>query len=141
MESRHQAYKIGRMARHLQRTLDMYQTYLSEVEELALVEWCFSMQKVALCVTLNMLKCTIQTILKNAPRHHPFRDGIPGKKWWDGFKKRHPSFTLRCADGLEMKRALGLNRESTTFFLTYLSTYILHMDFYPATYGTQMRLE
>jgi hypothetical protein len=58
-----------------------HQTYLTEVEEMALVEWCFSMQKVALCVTLNMLKCTIQTISKNAPRQHPFRDGIPGQKW------------------------------------------------------------
>jgi hypothetical protein len=50
-----------------------HQTYLTEFEEMALVEWCFTMQKVALCVTLNMLKCTIQTIMKNALRTHPFR--------------------------------------------------------------------
>ena len=108
-----------------------HQTYPTEVEELALVKWCFSMLKVALCVTLNMLKCTIQTILKNAPRQHPFRDGIPGQKWWDGFKKRHPSITLRCADGLEMKRALGLNRESTTFFYNLLEQVYSAHDFQP----------
>ena len=125
MESPHQAYrtstkKIG------------HQTYLTEVEELALVEWCFSMQKVALCVTLNMLKCTIQTILKNAPRQHPFRDGIPGQKWWDGFKKRHLGITLRCADGLEMKRALGQNRESSTFFYNLFEQVYSAHDFQPS---------
>ena len=57
-----------------------HQTYLSKVEELALVQWCFSMQQVALCITLNMLKFTIKTILENSPRKHPFRDGVLGDK-------------------------------------------------------------
>jgi hypothetical protein len=50
---------------------------LDKIEEMALVEWCFTMQKIALYVTLNMLKCTIQTILKNALGTHPFKNGIP----------------------------------------------------------------
>jgi hypothetical protein len=108
-----------------------HQTYLTEFEEMALVEWCFTMQKVALCLTLNMLKCTIQTILKNAPRTHPFRNGIPWHKWWAGFKKRHPNISLRCADGLEMKRALGLNRDSATYFYDLLEQVYNSHEYHP----------
>ena len=36
-----------------------HQTYLTKFEKMAFVVWCFTMQKVALCVTLNMLNCTI----------------------------------------------------------------------------------
>ena len=74
------------------------------------------MQQVALCVTLNMLKFTIKTILENSPRKHLFRDGVLGDKWWTLFKQRHPEICLRCADGLEVRRALGFTKETTAGF-------------------------
>ena len=54
------------------KTID-HQTYLTKEEEHAVVEWCFAMQQVALCVTLNILKYTIKSILENSPRKHPFK--------------------------------------------------------------------
>ena len=97
-----------------------HQTYLTKEEEQAVVDWCFAMQQVALCVTLNMLKFTIKNILENSPRKHPFRQGVPGPKWWALFKQRHPKITLRCADGLEVKRALGFSRKTTSAFYCLL---------------------
>ena len=58
--------------------------------------------------------------LKNAPRTHPFSNGIPRHKWWVGFKKMHPDISLRCADGLEMRRALCLDRDSAIYFYNLL---------------------
>lgn len=109
-----------------------HQTYLTEVEEIAMVQWCIKMQEVALCITLNMLKYTVQTILRNAPRKHPFRNGIPGQKWWDLFKQRHPEIVLRCADGLEVKRALGFNRKLVTNFYNLLEEVYASYDYQPS---------
>ena len=66
-----------------------HKPYLTEVVELNLVKWCFEMQEVGLCITFHMLKCRVQKILKNIPRKHPFRDGYPRQKWWNGFKRKH----------------------------------------------------
>jgi len=110
-----------------------HQTYLTEVEELAVVEWYLSMQHVALCVTLNMLKYTIQTILYNAPRQHPFRNALPGDKWWALFKKRHPEIVLKCASGLEVKRALGFNyKKATIAFYNLLETIYNFENYHPS---------
>ena len=99
-----------------------HQTYLTDMEELVVVNWCLSMQHVALCITLNMLKYTIQTILHNVPRQQPFRDGLLGDKWWTLYKKRHLEIVLRCASGLEVKRALGFTKKSTSTFYNLLET-------------------
>ena len=109
-----------------------HQTYLTEVEELALVQWCFSMQKVALCVTLNMLKFTIKSILQNSPRKHPFREGVPGDKWWALFKQRHPEICLRYADGLEVRRALGFTRKTTSAFYNLLQQVYSSQEYHPS---------
>ena len=79
MESHLLAYRTGRKTTKSKRL--GHQTYLTEIEELAVVKWCMSMQEVALCITLNMLRYTIQTILHNAPKQHTFRDGLPRNKW------------------------------------------------------------
>jgi hypothetical protein len=78
-----------------------------------------------------MLKFTIQTILKNAPRTHPFRNGILGHKWWVGFKEKHPDISQRCVDGLEMKRASGLNRDFATNFYNLLEQVYNAHEYHP----------
>ena len=109
-----------------------HQTYLTKIEELAVVEWCLSMQQVAFCITLNILKYTIQKILQNAPRQHPFRDGLPSDKWWALFKKRHPELVLRRAAGLEVKRALGFTKKSTTTFYNLLEAIYNTENYHPS---------
>ena len=79
-----------------------------------------------------MLKYTIQTILQNAPRQHPFRDGLPGDKWWALFKKRHLELVLRYAAGLEVKRALGFTKKSTTAFYNLLEAIYNTENYHPS---------
>ena len=90
------------------------------------------MQKVALCVTLNMLKFIIKGILENSPRKHPFKEGVPGDKWWVLFKQRHPEICLRCADGLEVRRALGFTRKTTSAFYDLLHQVYSAQDYHPS---------
>ena len=39
----------------------------------------------------------------------PFRDGIPGKDWWAGFKARHPELSLRKPEALSTSRSRLMN--------------------------------
>ena len=80
-----------------------------------------------------MLKCTVQKILKNTPRRHPFKDGYPRQKWWDGFKKRHPQIALRCGEGLKVKRAIGFTKENTTKFYNLLEQ-VYEAEEYPTSH-------
>jgi hypothetical protein len=60
----------------------------------------------------------------------PFRNGIPGKDWVDGFKKRHPDVSLRTPTPLNSVRARMLNIEVTNKYFADLgkciSTLNLH---------------
>ena len=84
-----------------------------------------------MCITLNMLRYTIQKILQNSPKQHPFRNGIPGDKWWALFKKKHSKIVLRCASGLELKRVLGFTRETVTAFYNLLETIFRAKNYHP----------
>jgi hypothetical protein len=97
-------------------------TYLTEVEERELKTWAFRMQEVAFCVTLPILKNTVREIIRKFPRVHPFKDDLPGQKWWERFKCRHPDVVLRCGEGLEMKRSMGLNHKTCSRFYEFLGT-------------------
>jgi hypothetical protein len=103
--------------------------YLTQVEESELKEWCFKMQDMAFSVTLAILKNSVREIVQRIPRKHPFKDDLLGHKWWQCFKSRHPDVVLRLGDSLEMKRCVGLNRISCSWFYTGLSTIVLSHGF------------
>lgn len=41
-----------------------------------------------------------------------------GNKFYRGFIKRHPEFSLRCAQSTSLQRAQGFNKEQVDAFLT-----------------------
>lgn len=43
----------------------------------------------------------------------PFRNGIPGRDWFDGFRKRHPAIVFRTPTPLNNVRARMLNSDVT----------------------------
>ncbi|KAK6171862.1 hypothetical protein SNE40_018286 [Patella caerulea] len=49
------------------------------------------------------------TLCKDMDITTPFKDGIPGKDWWGGFRKRHPELVLRKAEKLSTIRSRMLN--------------------------------
>ena len=42
-------------------------------------------------------------------RWNPFKDGLPGKSWWSGFKNRHPDRVSRKTKGLDRDKDLNLH--------------------------------
>lgn len=48
---------------------------------------------------------TVQKFITDSKRDVPFRDGRPGRHWFEGFKRRHPELSIRLAQNLTLKRA------------------------------------
>ena len=44
-------------------------------------------------------------ILDTDGRPNPFEENLPGRKWWDLFKKRHPNISLHQPMQLQLCRA------------------------------------
>ncbi|KAI5068920.1 hypothetical protein GOP47_0015221 [Adiantum capillus-veneris] len=68
-------------------------TIIPPLEEKALVNWEFQMQDAAHGVTLGSLKLKVAELCQM--RATPFTNGVPGKSWWDSFRRRHPEITFR----------------------------------------------
>ena len=49
-----------------------------------------------------------------------FSEYGPSKKWWSGFKARHPNLTLRKVDNLEHCRAEALSVDVINSYLNIL---------------------
>ncbi|XP_024526055.1 uncharacterized protein LOC112344834 [Selaginella moellendorffii] len=69
-------------------------------QESAIVEWFFSIQQVSQSLmTLNSLRRRVAPLSVN--KGSPFKDGIPVKKWWVWFNRRHPDVAARVGEGLQ----------------------------------------
>ena len=68
-------------------------TVLTEEEEDALVHYCFQMADMGLGLTKEDVMHTAFTFVDHSGRVHPFKDGMAGRAWFDGFRARHPRLT------------------------------------------------
>ncbi|KAH9291752.1 hypothetical protein KI387_043059, partial [Taxus chinensis] len=93
---------------------------LSEGEEKEIVEWCKQMADLGHGVGFMQLRACVAQICET--RETPFREGLPGKSWCEGFRKRHPDIVLRTAEGLERDRAIGLRPEVVSKFYEKLAS-------------------
>ncbi|XP_031358776.1 uncharacterized protein LOC116182378 [Photinus pyralis] len=80
-------------------------TILSKEEEDLLVRWLLANAKKGFPINKTSLCETVCEIIKNDDRVHKFRDGVPGKKWFSSFLKRHPEITQRHAESINGARA------------------------------------
>ena len=94
-------------------------TALSPEEETALVNWCLKLQDVACCISLLMLKTKVKQLCANCVTR--FRSGMPGKKCWKYFSKRHPELVLHTPQGLDGKRAKTVSLERCSQFYNFLA--------------------
>jgi transposase-like protein len=63
-------------------------TVSSQEEEHNIVDWCLQTQQTSHGITFYMLWKKVTDICEG--RGTPFKDGVPGKRWLEWFKKRHP---------------------------------------------------
>ncbi|KAH9320446.1 hypothetical protein KI387_015085 [Taxus chinensis] len=81
-------------------------TVLTDEEEKEIVTWCQDMAELGHGLEVIHLKAYVAHMCQCRP--NPFKDGLPGKSWWYGFRRRHPDLTIRTAEGLDRDRAVML---------------------------------
>ena len=62
---------------------------------------------------------------------HPFKNGVAGKDWLQGFMSRHPELSLRQPEATSAARAHGFNRQSVNRFFDLLTALVEEHNFPP----------
>ena len=95
-----------------------------EIEE-ELVKYIIEMDRKMFGLTLNdVRKMAYELAIRNniPAEQHRFNEDkkIAGKDWLLGFRKRHPSLSLRCPEPTSMARAQGFTKEKVSEFFNLL---------------------
>ena len=86
-------------------------------EEKSIVWSCQELAERGFGVDRRIVAKVVRDYLQSEDRETPFKDGVPGKKWWRGFLKRWPSLSERRPQHFPTNRALA----STTELLNYVN--------------------
>ena len=78
-------------------------------EEREIVVTCQVLQELGYGLTRNIVTDVVTKFLKDSHRKSPFKDGIPGPDWWEGFLHRWPSLSQRKPQHLSAKRASAVS--------------------------------
>jgi len=84
---------------------------LTKAEEDKLVDYCLHMAKCGYGRTREQVCLTVKKFTDRDGRPNPFEDNMPGRKWWDLFKKRHPEISLQRPMPLQLCRAQSCTSE------------------------------
>lgn len=80
------------------------QPVLTLSEETNIVDWIHYLGRAGFPVTKEQLLDVVAKLVKNLSRTNPFKDGVPGRYWFEGFLKRHPTVSKRVAQNLPTTR-------------------------------------
>lgn len=82
-------------------------TILTPKEELLLTKWINANAKKGIPITKERLLETVSQIFKEDGRKNPFSNGVPERKWFESFLKRHPGLAQRHAEStLDLRKFL-----------------------------------
>lgn len=73
-------------------------TVLTYEEELKLVQWIEQRAIDGCPATKKEFLDNTEVFVKNLDRKNPFRDGRPGKNWFEGFIRRHPNVNFESME-------------------------------------------
>lgn len=80
-------------------------TILTTDEEAIIEKWVLSLAVRGFPVTKNQLLRSVQMYLKTTKRKTPFTENLPGRKWYEGFRNRHPIISEKISQDLTTSRA------------------------------------
>lgn len=80
-------------------------TVLTSNEEAEIVNWIFFCCKTGFPITKNQLLESVLVICQNIKRNNPFKDGKPGRTWYEAFLRRHPEISERISENVCVNRA------------------------------------
>ena len=88
-------------------------TVLTKKEEEEIVAIIQALQEIGFGLTKELVGVVIRDYLKDQSyRPNPFKDGVPGKEWWQLFMKRwHSKISVRKPQHLPTNRAVSASEE------------------------------
>lgn len=80
-------------------------TVLTEEEEKSVVRSCQELAQLGFGLDRFLVGRVVRDYLLSQERETPFKDGLPGQKWWTGFLRRWPSLAERKPQHFPTSRA------------------------------------
>lgn len=80
-------------------------TVLSPEEEDLLEKWIFHVGDLGFPITKEQLLDSVQMLLNKSKRETIFTENRPGRKWYEGFTRRHPKVVEKQCQNLTSARA------------------------------------
>ncbi|XP_063369793.1 uncharacterized protein LOC134658117 [Cydia amplana] len=80
------------------------QPILTLQEEKQIVDWIHYLGRIGFPVSKQQLLEVVSKLVKSLNRPNPFKDGVPGKGWFQQFMKRHPTVAKRVTQNLPTSR-------------------------------------
>lgn len=95
-------------------------TVLTYEEEKSVARSCQELARLGFGLDRFLVGKVIRNYLINQGRETPFKDGVPGQKWWTGFLRRWPSMSERKPQHFPTNRANASTPEVMDQFFTNL---------------------
>ena len=95
-------------------------TTLTELEEKCIVRSCQEMAEIGFGIDRSMVGAVVHNYLNSEGRESPFKDGVPGRKWWTGFLRRWPTLSERRPQHFPSNRAQASTPEAMDRFFESL---------------------
>ncbi|XP_071645164.1 uncharacterized protein [Temnothorax longispinosus] len=81
-----------------------------------LAQWLLETSRMGFPINKDSLLYSVKKLLEKEEHPNPFKDNLPGRKWFEGFLRRHPRVTQKKAEHLCKARAVLTERRIRLWF-------------------------
>lgn len=103
-----------------------------QVEEV-LVDWLKTSAKLGFPVDKDGLLFSIKIILRETKIETPFKNNVPGKKWFQSFMRRHPDISQKQAEYVNKARA-NVTEEKIRYWFQEIEELLGKLLFFSKSY-------
>ena len=122
---------INKNAKGSSKILGSYTAVFSADIERELVQYILTMEGMMFGITCKEVRGLAFEMAERNNIPHPFKNGVAGKDWLQGFMSRHPELSLRQPEATSAARAHGFNRQSVNRFFDLLTALVEEHNFPP----------
>ena len=119
------------MLRAHRRFLVVTRRFNSADIERELVQYILTMEGMMFGITFKEVRGLAFQMAERNNIPHPFKNGVAGKDWLQGFMSRHPELSLRQPEATSAATAHGFNRQSVNRFFDLLTALVEEHNFPP----------
>ena len=122
---------IHKNAKGSSKILGSYTAVFSADIERELVQYILTMEGMMFGITCKEVRGLAFEMAERNNIPHPFKNGVAGKDWLQGFMSRHPELSLRQPEATSVARAHGFNRQSVNRVFDLLTALVEEHNFPP----------